>query len=135
MPRANLRTTQVACFALGFVVPLAWFVAAFLPLPHRPSSYADLEKAAYANAISQAARGSERTSRQQYMPPEEALSDWEQMDVLARLRTERQLAGAAELKFQNARWWRNLNRWMCAVGVVVCVLIIVLAVLGTRRNW
>ncbi|KAJ9617727.1 uncharacterized protein PV06_01652 [Exophiala oligosperma] len=135
MPRANLRSTQVACFALGFVVPLTWFVAAFLPLPRRPSSYADLEKAAYANAISHAARGSERTSRQQYMPPEEALSEWEQMDVLARLRTERQLAGAAELKFQNARWWRNLNRWMCAVGVVVCVLIIVLAVLGTRRKW
>ncbi|KIW18183.1 hypothetical protein PV08_02471 [Exophiala spinifera] len=135
MPRANLRSTQVACFALGFVVPLAWFVAAFLPLPRRPSSYADLEKAAYANAISHAARGSERTSRQLYMPPEEALSDWEQLDVLARLRTERQLAGAAELKFQNARWWRNLNRWMCAVGVVVCVLVIVLAVLGTRGHW
>ncbi|KIW57929.1 hypothetical protein PV05_02485 [Exophiala xenobiotica] len=142
--RTDLRTAQVACFAVGFVVPLTWFVAAFLPLPKRPASYYDLEKEAYANAHAhahahahaqaQATNGQQRTS-QRYSQPDEGLSDWEPMDVLARLRTERHLAGMAELKFQNARWWRNLNRWMCAVGVVVCVLIIVLAVLGTKRNW
>ncbi|KAK5377082.1 hypothetical protein LTS03_004363 [Exophiala xenobiotica] len=137
--RTDLRTAQVACFAVGFLVPLTWFIAAFLPLPKRPASYYDLEKEAYADAHAhahahahaQATNGQQqRRSSQRYSQPEEGpSSDWEPMDVLARLRTERQLAGMAELKFQNARWWRNLNRWMCAVGVVVCVLVIVLAVL------
>lgn len=130
--RADLRTTQVACFAIGFVVPLTWFVAAFLPLPKRPLPYADLEKQAYRQAETDRHRSSQRYSSQQ---PEEGLSEWEEMDALARLRVERHAAGLAELKWQHARWWRNLNRWMCAVGVVVCVLIIVLAVLGTKRNW
>jgi uncharacterized membrane protein len=130
---------------VGFLVPLTWFIAAFLPLPKRPASYYDLEKEAYADAHAhahahahaQATNGQQqRRSSQRYSQPEEGpSSDWEPMDVLARLRTERQLAGMAELKFQNARWWRNLNRWMCAVGVVVCVLVIVLAVLSTKRNW
>jgi hypothetical protein len=57
------------------------------------------------------------------------------MDVLSQLRLDRHLAGMAELQWQNARWWRNLNRWMCAVGVVVCVIVIVLAILGTKRDW
>ncbi|KIV86373.1 hypothetical protein PV11_01987 [Exophiala sideris] len=128
--RADLRTAQVTCFAVGFVLPLTWFVAAFLPLPKRPASYADLEKNAYSQAVIER-RQSQRYSSQ----PEGGLSEWEEMDVLARLRIERHAAGVAELKWQHARWWRNLNRWMCAVGLVVCVLVIVLAVLGAKRNW
>ncbi|KAI1615820.1 hypothetical protein EDD36DRAFT_197865 [Exophiala viscosa] len=128
--RADLRSAQVACFAVGFVVPFTWFIAAFLPLPKRPASYADLEKNAYSQAAIER-RQSQRYSSQ----PEGGLSDWEEMDVLARLRIERHTAGVAELKWQHARWWRNLNRWMCAVGLVVCILVVVLAVLGTKRIW
>jgi hypothetical protein len=30
---------QIWLFCLGFVFPLAWFLAAFLPIPHKPASF------------------------------------------------------------------------------------------------
>lgn len=134
----NLRTAQIACFTLGFILPVTWFVAAFLPLPKRPTTFGDLEKEVRSRQQSQLF--SQTPSQYYSHPPSQYYSQSdlervESMDILERLRLERQLAGMAELSWQNARWWRNLNRWMCAVGVVVCVLIVVLAVLGTTRNW
>ncbi|KIX99334.1 uncharacterized protein Z520_04910 [Fonsecaea multimorphosa CBS 102226] len=142
------RSIQVICFTAGFLIPAAWFVGAFLPLPARPASFGDIEK-----EVVQEQRQRQRQSYPQQQPQSrtqslryslsqqfssdrsQAEQEWESMDVLARLRYERHVAGVAELKFQNARWWRNLNRWMSAVGVVVCALVVVLAVLGTKHNW
>jgi hypothetical protein len=53
-------------------------------------------------------------------------------DVEARMR--RNVAVVDELRWENAAWWRNMNRAMCIVGVVVIILIIVLSVVGSR-NW
>ncbi|KIW29031.1 uncharacterized protein PV07_04880 [Cladophialophora immunda] len=144
----DLRSVQVICFTAGFLMPAAWFVGAFLPLPTRPASFGDIEK-----QVVQEQRQRQRQShpQQQSQPRAQSLryslsqrfssecsqaeQEWESMDILARLRYERHAAGVAELKFQNARWWRNLNRWMSAVGVVVCALVVLLAVLGTKHNW
>jgi len=109
---ANLRTAQVVCFVSGFLLPLGWFVGAFLPLPQRPTSFSEIDQ--------------RHTSD---------IGEREKMDVIAKLKLERQIKGAEELKWQNARWWRNLNRWMCMVGVMVIVVVIVLAVLGTKGHW
>ena len=48
---------------------------------------------------------------------------------------DQRVAPIDDTRYQNARWWRNLNRFMSIVGVVVIVLIVVLAVLGTRGNF
>lgn len=114
----DLRDLQVVCFMTGFLFPLAWFVGAFTHLPSRPSSYHDIEKMETATHQGQT----------QYR-------DLDEVDVLARLRLERHLRGLEEVKWQNARWWRRMNRWMCCVGLVVLVLVVVLAVIGTRSRW
>lgn len=137
--RADLRTAQVVLFTTGFLLPFAWFVAAFLPLPKRPDGLGDLEKRAAASAQYQAQllhqQRSSRISVQQFQQQQLDAAEWEQMDIVAKLRLERHAQGVEELKFQNARWWRNLNRWMCAVGIVVIVVVVVLAVLGAKSAW
>src|SRR5262249_8954398 len=107
---------------------------ALLPLPERPPSYRDLEKQSQLEA-SQQNQARRQQRREQGHESEQDMSEWETMDVIARLRLERHLNGVRELKWQNARWWRTLNRWMCVVGVAVVVVVIVLAVLGAKRNW
>lgn len=114
--RVDLRDLQVVCFMAGFLFPLAWFLASVMPLPVRPSSYHDLEKM--------------EAARQGQPHP-----DWDNVDVLARLRLEKHLRGLEEVKWQNARWWRRMNRWMSFVGLVILVVVIVLAVIGTRSHW
>ncbi|RAL67635.1 hypothetical protein DID88_008384 [Monilinia fructigena] len=38
--------------------------------------------------------------------------------------------------YESARWWwRNLNRWMSAVGLLIIAAIIILAIEGTRKGW
>lgn len=136
---ADLRTAQVVLFTTGFLLPLSWFVAAFLPLPKRPKGLGDLEKRAAASAQYQAQllqqQRSSRLSVQQLQQQQLDVAEWEQMDIVAKLRLERHAQGVEELRFQNARWWRNLNRCMCAVGLVVIVVVVVLAVLGAKASW
>ncbi|KAK5056651.1 hypothetical protein LTR84_012183 [Exophiala bonariae] len=135
----DLRTAQVVLFTTGFLLPLLWFVAAFLPLPKRPEGLGDLEKRAAASAQYQAQllqqQRSSRLSVQQLHQQQLDVAEWEQMDIVAKLRLERHAQGVEELKFQNARWWRNLNRCMCAIGLVVIAVVIVLAVLGAKGAW
>lgn len=114
--KVDIRDMQVICFMAGFLCPPAWFVGAFSPLPHRPASYHDLEKqTAYAR-------------QGQY-------GTIEQGDILAQLKLEKHIRGLEEVKWQNARWWRRMNRWMCCVGFVVLIIVIVLAIIGTRSHW
>lgn len=36
---------------------------------------------------------------------------------------------------EGVRWWRRLNRYMSAVGLLVLAAVIVLVVLGVRQGW
>ena len=100
-PVFGRRNIQVYSFCVGFIFPLAWFIAAFLPLPPQPK-----------------------------MAPEMMESD---DDVEMAL--ESQLLGLQQRRYDNARWWRNLNRWMISLGVVVIVIIITLAAINATSGF
>lgn len=110
-------------FMLGFIFPLSWFIAAFLPLPAKPVM-----------------------SEVVHDPEVGGLTLQEQLD--------RQTAIREEIRYANLRWWRNLNRFMSIVGLVVIAINvsyddlrisrydgkltgsqITLAVIGTRRGF
>lgn len=40
-----------------------------------------------------------------------------------------------ETRYASARWWRNLNRVMSFVGLLVIGAVIALAVVGVRQKW
>lgn len=40
-----------------------------------------------------------------------------------------------EARYHSARWWRNLNRGMSVVGILVIGAVIALIVLGVRQQW
>ncbi|KAJ5437250.1 hypothetical protein N7445_005794 [Penicillium cf. griseofulvum] len=101
-PIFGRRNIQVYSFCAGFIFPIAWCVAAFLPLPPKP--------------------------KMPQMVEYESVSD-----VGAAL--EAQCVNLQQRRRDNARWWRNLNRWMIALGVVILVVIIVLAVIGTTTGF
>lgn len=67
---------------------IAWFVAAFLPLPPKP----DLELEAT-------------------MPETEVALQARLYDLERR-------------RHDNARWWRNLNRWMTPLGLAIVTIIV-----------
>jgi hypothetical protein len=98
-------------------------IAAFLPLPVRSST-------------------SEGNSRDDLEKANDAENDY-----------SRQFGPLDEARYQSARWWRNLNRCLSVVGVIIIILVvlrsihppsvafrvntmqIVLAVVGTRERW
>jgi hypothetical protein len=61
--------------------------------------------------------------------PEMAECDTES-DVEAAL--EAQCMNLAQRRHDNARWWRNLNRWMISLGVVIIVIIVSLFAFSSR---
>ena len=92
----NWRNAQVLGFILGFVFPISWFIAAFLPLPPKPNLNMDeVSRIPTPNMEAQLQQG---------------------LDI------------QDDIRYENARWWRCLNRVMCAVGIIVIVLVITLAV-------
>ncbi|BDD61861.1 hypothetical protein MPDQ_005968 [Monascus purpureus] len=95
-PAFGRRNIQVYSFCLGIIFPLAWIVAAFLPLPPKPNS--------------------------------ESASDLERA---LKVRTY----DIEQRRYENARWWRNLNRVMIPLGIVIIALIITLAVVGTKLGF
>ncbi|CRK48496.1 hypothetical protein BN1723_008036 [Verticillium longisporum] len=99
------RNVQVVMFILGFILPFAWMVAAFLPLPPRP----------YAEMV-------ERE------PDDSSMLDIE-------MERARPPTHIDEICYRSARWWRNLNRIMALVGVLIVAVIITLAVVGAKRGW
>lgn len=38
-------------------------------------------------------------------------------------------------RYQSARWWRNLNRYMSIIGLLILGAIIALIVVGTKEGW
>lgn len=92
------RNVQVIMFIVGFIMPISWVIAAFLPIPPRPEFPDMTEQDA-------------RKSRLDIL--EEMNQIWSPID---------------EKRYQNARWWRILNRTFSVVGIVVMTLIVVLVV-------
>ncbi|KAL2164514.1 hypothetical protein VTH06DRAFT_3730 [Thermothelomyces fergusii] len=100
------RNAQVVLFIFGFVFPLAWMIAAFLPLPPSPGPES-----------SQAEKG-----KSKYTPTHPAASRRQKHDL-------------NETRYQSARWWRNLNRVMSIIGLLIIGAVVALAVVGVRQGW
>ncbi|KAL2020265.1 hypothetical protein VTK56DRAFT_8589 [Thermocarpiscus australiensis] len=88
------RNAQVLLFILGFIFPLAWIIAALLPLPRRPQMIED-----------------------------NSPSRWHHQYLVD------------EARYESARWWRNLNRLMSVVGLLIIGAVVALAVVGVRHQW
>ncbi|KAL4999025.1 hypothetical protein BDV10DRAFT_60544 [Aspergillus recurvatus] len=95
-PILGRRNIQVWSFCLGFICPLTWLIASFLPLPRKP----------------------EMMMEENQGPELEATLKMRLYDLERR-------------RHLNARWWRNLNRWMNPLGLVIIAIVITLAVVGT----
>ena len=89
------RNIQVVLFTVGFVFPIGWFIAAFLPLPPQPFT-------------SKKDQGKERRGSRASIAQD----------------LEDRLAPLDEAQYENARWWRNLNRLMMVVGVSIIAAIV-----------
>ncbi|KAL4877674.1 hypothetical protein BJY04DRAFT_197615 [Aspergillus karnatakaensis] len=95
-PILGRRNIQVWSFCLGFICPLTWLIASFLPLPRKPEMLMEENQG-----------------------PE--------LEVTLKAR----LCDLERRRYLNARWWRNLNRWMNPLGLVIITIIITLAIVGT----
>jgi hypothetical protein len=40
-----------------------------------------------------------------------------------------------ERRYDSAKWWRNLNRVMSVVGLLIIGAVVALAVVGVRQGW
>lgn len=96
---------QILLFALGFVIPVFWMIAAVLPIPKRPITADQLEKSLGGSEDDVAA----------------AMMKHEAGDAEKRWKDEKM--------FLKARWWRSLNRIMSIVG-----LLVIGAVVSTRSQ-
>jgi hypothetical protein len=85
---------------VGFIFPLAWFIAAFLPLPPKP------------------------------LPSDPEVAAGESTD----LRIQNRILRSERRRFENALWWRRLNRFMVLPGIVILIVIIALAIVGTKMG-
>jgi hypothetical protein len=99
------RNAQVVLFILGFILPLAWMVAAFLPLPANPK----LQMLEVENGENHFSSIHPAFRYQQYV--------------------------VDETRYESARWWRNLNRVMSVIGLLIIGAVVALAVVGVRQGW
>ncbi|ESZ91973.1 hypothetical protein SBOR_7630 [Sclerotinia borealis F-4128] len=104
------RNIQVVMFIAGFLLPFAWMIAAFLPLPQAP--------------LSEMREREDSTGNLTQTRDVETANDY-----------VRQFGPLDEARYESARWWRNLNRWMSAVGLLIIAAIIILAIEGTLKGW
>ncbi|KAJ5936500.1 hypothetical protein N7454_005135 [Penicillium verhagenii] len=100
-PIFGRRNIQVYSFCVGFVFPLAWIIAAFIPLPPKPKMASEMIES----------------------------------DDDVEMALESQLMVLQQRRYNNARWWRNLNRWMISFGVVIIVIMITLAAIGATTGF
>ncbi|TGJ87348.1 hypothetical protein E0Z10_g1373 [Xylaria hypoxylon] len=103
------RNIQVVLFVLGFIFPFAWMIAALLPLPNNP--YFNMEEL-----------GKSTTHFQ--MPDDTGPESF-----------YRRVATVDDLRYQSARWWRNLNRYMSIIGLLIIGAVVALIVVGIRQGW
>jgi len=101
------RNIQVVLFVMGFVIPFAWMIGAFLPLPvpkHLKGTNPDDSQTELGATVQ------EKTRDDQHFAFDDA-------------------------RYQSARWWRNLNRVMSIVGILVLGAVAALAVIGVKDRW
>lgn len=90
---------------------LAWMIAALLPLPPNPK-FEMLERGDNSDNLP-----SRLAKRPEFAP------------------SPRRTRIVDETRFESARWWRNLNRIMSFVGLLIIGAIVALAVIGVRERW
>lgn len=95
---------QLILFCLGFILPFCWIIAAVLPLP----PHAEITK--------------------------EPKSNQQQLEFTADIEGARVFTTEEVEVYQNARWWRRVNRILAPVGLVVIGVIIALAVVAATRG-
>ncbi|OTB08471.1 hypothetical protein M426DRAFT_7785 [Hypoxylon sp. CI-4A] len=101
------RNIQVVLFVMGFLIPFAWMVAAFLPLPPKPVLAMD--------------ERDRSTTEFQGSDQEESL--------------RRRVVLVDDSRYLSARWWRNVNRFMAIAGLLILGAVAALVVIGVRQNW
>lgn len=120
-------TRQIVLFAVGFLCPVAWFVAAFLSLPERPArNYG--EEGEEAGEEKEGAEGEGQKGQAQEEQGDQVLAV--AMRRLAAREAQRERE-RGEREWRKARWWRGVNRGMAVVGVGVCAAVVSLFFLFT----
>ncbi|KAF2965769.1 hypothetical protein GQX73_g7795 [Xylaria multiplex] len=99
------RNIQVILFVFGFIFPFAWMIGALLPLP--PNPYVNMQELG-------------KTTQFQ-MPDDSPLY--------------RRVAPVDDIRYQSARWWRNLNRYMSIIGLLIIGAVVALIVVGINQGW
>ncbi|KAL5629376.1 hypothetical protein BROUX41_001983 [Berkeleyomyces rouxiae] len=102
------RNAQVVGFIVGFVFPLAWMLAAVLPLPD-----ADAEQKLMEDGLNRS--GDVSSAHEPIVPSQPQPDDTLHLRML-----------------EAARWWRRLNRYMSVVGVLVLGAMVALIVVGVN---
>lgn len=73
------------------------------------------------------------------LPPQPQLDMIEQNHSTRHLDPRRQksqpMLTIDELRYNSARWWRNLNRGMSIVGLLMLGAIIALIIVGVKQQW
>ncbi|KAI2630606.1 hypothetical protein GGR54DRAFT_161697 [Hypoxylon sp. NC1633] len=101
------RNIQVVLFVMGFLFPFAWMIAAFLPLPPKPMLAMD-----------------ERDrSTTEFHASEHRKSSYRGHVLVD------------DSRYQSARWWRNINRFMAIAGLLILGAVAALVVIGVRQRW
>ncbi|KAI1478717.1 hypothetical protein F4774DRAFT_150841 [Daldinia eschscholtzii] len=101
------RNIQVVLFVMGFLFPFAWMIAAFLPLPPKPTLA--MEEGVYSKT--------RFPTSSEVEPP------------------QGRLVFADDARYQSARWWRNINRFMAVAGLIIVGAVVALVVVGVRERW
>ncbi|KAK1751650.1 hypothetical protein QBC47DRAFT_307235 [Echria macrotheca] len=99
------RNAQVMLFIAGFIFPFAWMAAALLPLPPHPG-------------LDMIERGDDSQTR---------------FGRKAEFRQKTRIVD--EVRYESARWWRNLNRFMSIIGLLIIGAIVALVVVGFKQGW
>ncbi|KUJ11788.1 uncharacterized protein LY89DRAFT_234471 [Mollisia scopiformis] len=102
------RNIQIVMFIAGFVFPFAWMIAALLPLP--PSPMRDMRERDNSTSNLDSSNDVPNDYARQFGP----------MD---------------EVRYESAKWWRGLNRWMSILGLLVIVAVVVLVIISIREGW
>jgi hypothetical protein len=102
---ASRRNVQVIMFVIGFVFPFAWMIGAVLPLPLVPQ--AEMAERLESSSDLDLHRG----SLPQGPDPVTAA------------------------RYRGAYWWRNVNRMMSVIGLLVIGAVVALIILGVREQW
>lgn len=73
------------------------------------------------------------------LPPKPQLDMMEQHHGTSHVRLGHQqpqpMLTIDEIRYNSARWWRNLNRGMSIIGVLVLSAIIALIIVGVKQQW